>query len=922
MFYFNTMKTNALTVFITLLGSSLFSQTGVNLQWEEEFTNVGGPHLQELNAITGGSGFSTVVGESSSADGIQMYVAQYNSAAELQWETSVETENYSSCELIVDDNQGNYYAAGYEVIGNFNQHRIHLVRLDGNGDLIWHSTYLGSNDMFASPLDLTLKGDHLYICGRQTGENGYDIAMVAKFDLDGDLIWEGEFDAGTQNKFEAVDANDAGIVLAVGDVNLESSFLAVQFSDVGDMLWQYPESIDLEYDRYYSDVVASNDGDFLVTGTKETDGWFEENIITQKFSTTNTPVWEVEFSNEDTNAGRHVLLGSDNSVLTIGELQEESDFSVIILAYDENGNEQWSSTYTIDFDTTVLDVEVDSDGNIYIAVEDDDYAIAKFSSSGEFLVDAVYSDDVVDPLKDIALTDGYVIGCALGDDNKSSVISLESLSLAENYFLETQGESQSDMRPGKLITDDNHLWLSTYSDDGQAALFSIVKMDLSGNELWEVVQNYPTTIPLFNYLDHDASGNVIGLFENSPNIFGGDLGLIKYDGDGNEIFTTLINDEPAYKAGGIAVDNAGDIYITGSNSSLNSMFLSKYSSGGVLEWTELYQSPALNTPQCFPYDMMLTDAGKLLIATRHKGEDDDIDLHIFQYAADGTLEWHTDVADQEGNLTDFAGMHSAPNGDVTIFGSSSIGNYCVARYSDDGTELWAETGALATNSSRSLSVDEAGEVYLCFSGTTGAYIRKLDNSGGLVGDAEFIAEGSEGFYFPRFSALVNGQLVVLADHDGQPVQFLLDSDLSLVYDDISNDTFAALIGGTVDNSDGIYGAYTIGDFVLSDGWKGSLVRKYNVGIVGVEDAEKPEDLLRVFPNPVGEHLQVSVSSVLEGATVMLMDMGGNRVQEFSLPSARGEKFLINLDTSELKPGMYLLRLKADDKTCSAPIIRY
>lgn len=880
------------------------AQTGINLLWQTELTNTAGIQTLELNAVQALGNGTLVAGYSSTEVGLIMYIAQYQTNGTLAWDTTLATLNNSSLQDLAVDNQGNIYAVGTEILGGFNERQVHLLKFSSNGQALWHKTYRGPGNQYASPQRLRQAGNSLYLCGKEKGSQNYDVAWLAQFDLNGTLQWDQAFDPGSETGFADLVVDNAGTVTAVGYADYGYSFLAVQYASNGTLNWQYPDTLSGGAEAYLVGVAADPNGPLYAVGTLESGSFFEQDIVTLKLDQAGQLVWQKHYNNGGTNYASEIRLGANGTIYTFGDKEANFDEFALTLAYDTAGTKLWEQDYEIDFNTGVVAVELAGNGDIYLGVQDfDSLGFVRYSSAGALLAEKKYGADQAQYLTDISLSANQLVATGVeGDQATATLFSLQASTLAEEFLAEPRGETLSDARPGTLIADGNHLWLSTFSDDGDTGRFAITKLDLAGQVVWERSKSYLTSIPAFSYLQHDGGGNVVGLFQNSQNVSAGYSGLLSYDATGTERFTVLLDSADVYEAGGLTLDNAGNSYLAGINTGTKQLFVSRYDGTGALQWTRFYQSPSATFPFAKPYQMQYTAQGKLVIAATHKGANNDNDLHLFQYATDGTLEWHGDVANQSGNLTDFAGMEIAANGEISIFGSSGIGNYVAARFDNTGMLLWDDKGSTgATGAPRSMAVDAQGRVYLCYSANGYVTVRLLSATGTLITDAQLSLPSTSSFYFPWRCAVVNDQLAILGEQltpiGGVPFQMLLDNQLNLVYGQIDSLQRARIRAMTVDPMGNLYGAYTTGDLSLAEAYRGALVRKYTIGTVGLEaDLLPGAQTLQVYPNPAREEIWVS------------LDVPQTGPYRFSLYDLQGRR-LARLGEASLQPGPQELRFE-------------
>ncbi len=222
----------------------------------------------------------------------------------------------------------------------------------------------------------------------------------------------------------------------------------------------------------------------------------------------------------------------------------------------------------------------------------------------------------------------------------------------------------------------------------------------------------------------DASGNVYvvgasGMME--PSSPGGDYLTIKYSSAGVPLWTNLYNgpDNVRDWAYAVAVDDSGNVYVTGASPSGNygDAATIKYSSAGVELWVMRHDGPAgYRYP---PYAVAVDASANVYVAGRFRVSDS-----VCVY---GTVKYSTDEAEVWVRLYDGLEQSSAAlavavdaNSNVYVTGESYGGpsrlNYATVKYSTDGEELWArryhgpEDGDNFV--ANALALDASGNVYV------------------------------------------------------------------------------------------------------------------------------------------------------------------------------------------------------------------
>ena len=298
----------------------------------------------------------------------------------------------------------------------------------------------------------------------------------------------------------------------------------------------------------------------------------------------------------------------------------------------------------------------------------------------------------------------------------------------------------------------------TINNEGGDDLF-LVKMDTAGNVLWAksaggdyAEEGYTVAV--------DDAGNVYvsGEFWSSSVTFGSytitnsgsaDIFLVKYDADGNVLWAKSASGVDEDKSYAVAVDLAGNVYITGSyisntlnfggisisNSQANTeeMFIAKYDAAGNALWAKDASGPGNDKAFGIAADAdgNVVVSGHFISGTLNFGSQSllnsgGFDIFLVKYDESGNLLWAQNPSGSGYDFNFSLEMDAAGNSYLTghfssfqlNFGGYSVTNgggddMYIAKYDTDGNALWAQkAGGNTYDYGYDVSVDGDGNVFV------------------------------------------------------------------------------------------------------------------------------------------------------------------------------------------------------------------
>ena len=293
----------------------------------------------------------------------------------------------------------------------------------------------------------------------------------------------------------------------------------------------------------------------------------------------------------------------------------------------------------------------------------------------------------------------------------------------------------------------------------------IVKYDNGGIKQW--TQQLGSSFTDRGYgISTDSSGNVYvtghtwGGLDGNTNAGSSDLFVVKYDSGGIKQWTQQLGSSSSELVHGISTDSSDNVYVTGytfgsldgsTNFGTEDLFVVKYDSGGIKQWTQQLGSSSPDHAHGIS-----TDSSGNVYVTGHTwgGLDGNTnagssDLFVVKYDSDGIKQWTQQLGT---SFDDYAqGIITDPSGNVYVTGytwggldgNTNVGSddLFVVKYDSDGIKQWTQQlGTSSPDHAYGISTDSSGNVYVTGStwggldgntnaGSSDLFVVKYDSDG-------------------------------------------------------------------------------------------------------------------------------------------------------------------------------------------------
>jgi len=314
-----------------------------NVVWQKTYGGTGGDWAYAIIPTSDGGYVVAGYTESFGAGYSDVWVLKLDGSGNVQWQKTYGGTDDDWANAVVPTSDGGYIVAGATCsFGTAGACDFWVLRLDGSGNVMWQKTYGGAGYDYAFAIAPTPDGG--YIVAGATWSFGADNGdvWVLKLDGQGNVVWQKTYGGTNSEVGVIVPTSDGGYVVA-GDTNSfgAGSFDAwvLRLDGSGNVVWQKTYG-GTQWDRALA-IVPTSDGGYVVAGYTNSfgaglsDAWVlrldgQGNVVWQK--TYGGTQWDRAFAIVPTSDGGYVVAGYTESFGAGGEdvwvLKLEADGTV------------------------------------------------------------------------------------------------------------------------------------------------------------------------------------------------------------------------------------------------------------------------------------------------------------------------------------------------------------------------------------------------------------------------------------------------------------------------------------------------------------------------------------------------------------------------------------------------------------------
>lgn len=665
-------------------------------------------------------------------------IIKYNPEGIELWRTSYSALDGTSLYArgIALDNNSNVYVLGED------ERDIITVKFDTNGNEQWNIAYDGPYSGTDLPIDIAVSDSgNIYVTGEIWDVLFNDPSLweivTLKYDSLGNEKWSVIYNNSTWDYPKAITVDNAENIYVAGVT--QSDILTIKYNSTGTEEWtniyagdssasDWPTSISVDNNENvyvtgssnwvqgrsdYTTIKYNVDGENVFTSTvPNPDGGYaasrdivayesgvvvtgdlDEDFLTMMYDSSGNIIWDSYYDGPGISFDFPKGLTTDNAggIVVAGYTKNEiSNTDFLVVKYDQDGREQWIRTDNVSgtrYDE-ISAVTTDFEGNIYVTGYSSqrdsptEMKTIKFNPLGEVIWSDKFNHPLLESVFSVAMTLDSMGNIYIGGASKDTIGEWDYLTIKYNaggeveWFAQDGIEEHSDEFVLDITVDKNeNVYVTGRSGIPAKGDYLTIKYNSDGSEDWRAVYSGVGFDNNAVGIAVDDSGYAYVTGSSEGENYDYDILTIKYNHDGSEVWTKRFDETKDVGEGarGIMIDNAGNIIVSGwgfGNSTRQDILTIKYSPQGVEQWVQRFTGTAESAD--FP-DALTIDKDDNIYVTGNFLVSNAWELVTIKYNSEGREEWSA-IYQIESGFSEGYDIALDDSNNVIVTGSSRSSN--------------------------------------------------------------------------------------------------------------------------------------------------------------------------------------------------------------------------------------------------------
>lgn len=286
------------SLFIIAVFVSISASSQLAIQWQKTYGGSGNDQVGDDSnyydapdqaVIKTSDGGYLMIGFTASADGAfpvnlggyDFAVVKTDSAGDVEWSNTYGTSDNDMATSVVQTSDGGYAIAGFT---SSSSEEVMLIKIDATGNLLWQTTFGGSSSDRAYSLGLANDGG--FYIGATSASDDSDHVSPARGDKDywlirtdsaGVLLWEKSYGGASYDWLNSIKVTTDGGVIMCGFVYNNGGDITVNIGAIDIWIVKTDTSGNIEWEKSYGGT--GNDWGFAIT--QSSDGGYAFAALTE-----------------------------------------------------------------------------------------------------------------------------------------------------------------------------------------------------------------------------------------------------------------------------------------------------------------------------------------------------------------------------------------------------------------------------------------------------------------------------------------------------------------------------------------------------------------------------------------------------------------------------------------------------------------
>lgn len=362
-----------LRLLILLLSISTWTFAQHTFTWQRAYGN---PNLDDMadDIIQTSDGDYVFTGSTngSNGDDYDIYLVKTDRVGNVLWSRTFGGGGTQKGAKMVKLEDGGFAIAGMNQNFGENDSDVFLLRTDAEGIETWSMTYRQA-DTNEAALGLAATADGGFIIsGYAESATGDEELYLIKTRENGSIQWSNQY-GGLQDErgYAVVTTSDGGYAVAgftqsIGNGKKDGFLLKTDF--VGNEMWA--RSYGNSQNNQFYDLVAKEDGGFVMTGANEFAAYVPEDMYVVGTDALGAPLWNRSFGGSFKVTGYSITTTNDGGFLVAGErhfMTSNNSKDIFLMRLSQTGIPIWERTHSSHLDEGALAVTGTLDGGFIVA---------------------------------------------------------------------------------------------------------------------------------------------------------------------------------------------------------------------------------------------------------------------------------------------------------------------------------------------------------------------------------------------------------------------------------------------------------------------------------------------------------------------------------------------------------------------------